>query len=439
MMKLVFLILMIPVLAQASGKECDLERKKINQEAPHAPRSLSAKETEAFDALHRSLCANLKTPNRFFRGFRAHPGPPYKAAYLWDTAFISQVWMYWDPTIAQELMKYLMRFQKKDGMVKHAVLEIVIKPFAYSNSQPPLLSWATWRIFERSKDLEFLVHMYPKLVRYQNWLRSNRRHSDGLYFWKHPYESGIDNSPRFSNRDESRFEDTTKMAAVDMSSYVALSLEALEMIARELGMELEALDYRHEYESLKVTMNEKLWDHVDQTYYDWDYSKDDFIRMNTISNFTPMVAGVSGPAQSMSLSIRLTDPAQYNTRIPFPSVARNDEHFLKDMWRGPVWINMAYLGVLGLERTGFKAEAAEMARKIVRGVYETYHTEGSFYEFYDPDRYDIRELDRKKGNWWKKLTLGSKPVKDFVGWTGLANTLVFEYGDEWAYPNDLLE
>jgi neutral trehalase len=273
--------------------------------------------------------------------------------------------------------------------------------------------------------------MYSKLVKYQNWLRTNRRHGDGLYFWKHPYESGIDNSPRFSNRDESKFEDTTKMAAVDMSSYIALSLEALESIARELGLEHEAFEHRREYEELKVLMNEKLWDEEDQTYYDWDYSKSAFIRMNTISNFTPLVAGISNASQSLALAMRLFDTSEYNTLIPFPSVARNDEHFLKDMWRGPVWINMAYLSVLGLRRTGFTQQASGMARALVKGVYETYHNEGSFYEFYDPDRYDIVELDRKKGNWWKKLTLGAKPVKDFVGWTGLANTLVFEFGADW--------
>jgi hypothetical protein len=42
------------------------------------------------------------------------------------------------------------------------------------------------------------------------------------------------------------------------------------------------------------------------------------------------------------------------------------------------------------------------------------------------------ELRRKKGNLWKRLTLGSKPVKNFVGWSGLANTLVMEYGAEWS-------
>jgi glycogen debranching enzyme len=431
MFKLILIVLLMPVFAYGKNKECDVARKGISQPAPAAPSFMLERESSAFRAMNNSLCKNLKTPNRFFRGYRAHPGPPYKAAYLWDTAFISQIWMYWDTNIAQELMKYLMRFQKKNGEVKHAVLELLVKPYAYSNSQPPLLSWATWRIFERSNDREFLSFMYSKLVNYQKWLRENRRHSDGLYFWKHPYESGIDNSPRFSNRDESKFEDTTKMAAVDMSSYIALSLEALESMARELGLEHEAIEHRREYEALKVVMNEKLWDEEDQTYYDWDYTKSSFIRMNTISNFTPMVAGITDARQSLALAIRLTDPQQYNTRIPFPSVARNDALFIKDMWRGPVWINMAYLAVLGLKRTGFTEQASGMARALVTGIYETYHNEGSFYEFYDPDRYDIKELDRKKGNLWKKLTLGSKPVKNFVGWTGLANTLVFEFGEDW--------
>lgn len=431
MVKLVWLVLILPLMTLAAGPKCNLAKKGITHSMPEAPHFLSSRDQAAFDALHVSLCKNLKTPNRFFRGYRSHPGPPYKAAYLWDTAFIAQIWMYWDTNIAQELMKYLMRFQKRDGMVKHAVLELLVKPYAYSDSQPPLLSWATWRIFERSRDREFLQHMYPKLVRYQDWLRASRRHPDGLYFWKHPYESGIDNSPRFSNTDESRFEDTTKMAAVDMSAYTALSLEALASIALELGFDHESFGYRSEYEELKRVMNEKLWDAQDQTYYDWDYRKGDFIRMNTISNFTPLVAGISDAGQSLALALRLMDPAQYNTRIPFPSVARNDEHFIKDMWRGPVWINMAYLSVLGLKRVGFEEQASSMSRAIVTGIYETYHTEGSFYEFYDPDRFDIKELDRKKGNWWKQLTLGSKPVKEFVGWTGLANTMVFEFGESW--------
>jgi len=201
MKRLIIVLILIPMTLQAKIKTCSWDKKQVAREMPLSPINLSGPESEAYQALFHSLCHNLKVPNHFYRGFRSHPGPPYKAAYLWDTAFISQVWMYWDTGIAQELLKYLFRFQKKNGMVKHAVLEILVKPYPYSNSQPPLLAWAAWRIYERSKDKAFLSEIYPKLVKYQDWLRRERRNQEGLYFWKHPYESGIDNSPRFSNTD----------------------------------------------------------------------------------------------------------------------------------------------------------------------------------------------------------------------------------------------
>jgi hypothetical protein len=92
---------------------------------------------------------------------------------------------------------------------------------------------------------------------------------------------------------------------------------------------------------------------------------------------------------------------------------------------------MAYYGVVGVDRYGYHREAAMLAKKISMGVFETWKNRGTFYEFYDPERYDIKELNRKKGNIWKQIQLGSKPVDHFAGWTALANTLVLEYGPSW--------
>lgn len=423
-MKGIFAILFMLNFAWAGG----CSKKQIETPIPAFPVSLEKNDgwKEAYEDVYRVLCNNLKTPNNFFRGYRAHPGPPYKAAYLWDTAFISLVWVQWEPKVAEELIHYILRFQKPNGKIHHAVVEILVKPHAYSESQPPLLSWAAWEIYEKSKNIEFLKATYPKLKKYHEWLMKERMNSEGLFFWKHPYESGIDNSPRFSNRDESRTEDTTKMAAVDFSSYMALSMESLEKISHELHLERDAEIFRTQYQSLKTRMNKRLWNEADGTYYDWDYRKNDFIKMETISNITPMIAGIPDEKQASRLMMKIMDEKVYNTKIPFPSVARNSSLFIKDMWQGPVWINMAYVGILGVKRYGYKQEARTLSRKLVAGVYETWKNQGYFYEFYDPDRYDIKELHRKKGNLWKKITLGSKPVKNFVGWTGLVNVLVLE-------------
>ncbi len=428
-----FLTFSILLYAGVVSSKCDFIRKGVSHVPPQLPVHLRSNVWQAgFDEVHDGLCRNLRSPSRFFPGFRAHPGPPYKSAYLWDTAFISQIWMHWDPKIAEELIKYVLKFQKKDGKIHHAVLELVVKPYPYSESQPPLLAWASWRIFEKSGDKKFLEQSYDKLKKYHEWMNRNRKNAEGLYFWIHPYESGIDNSPRFSNASESYKANTKKMAAVDLASYMGLSMEALAKMARVLGKPQDETAFLKEYEDLKLLVNKKHWHAEDGTYYDWDYSTSQFVRMNTISNLTPMVAGFASTAQATELMKHVMDPLRYNTLMPFPSVAKNDPSYSKDMWRGPVWVNMAYLGVLGVERYGYHKEASELARRVVLGIYETYHQENYIFEFYDPERYDIVELWRKKGNLWKRLTLGSKPVKNFVGWSGLANTLVMEYGAEWS-------
>ena len=407
--------------------------KGVARSYPRFPSEVSRGEghEEAYDRIFQKLCMNLKTPNRFFRGYRSHPGPKYKAAYLWDTAFISQVWRHWDPRIAQELMKYLLRFQESSGMIHHAVLEILIKPYPYAHSQPPLVAWASWRIFEKSGDVNFLREVYPGLKKYHEWLNRNRRHPDGLYFWIHPYESGIDNSPRFSNRSESWKDDTTQMAAVDMSSYMAMSMESLSKMAHILGLRDDEKEFSSEYAYLKNMMNLKLWDEQEGTYFDFDYRKNALIKIDTVSNFTPMVAGISDEHQAARLLQRAMNPLQYNTLIPFPSVSKSDPFYSKDMWRGPVWINLAYLGILGLDRYGYHKEASLLAKKTAVGIFETMKNLGNIYEFYDPERYDQKELTRKKGNLWKQIQLGSKPVKDFAGWSALSNTLVLEFGKDW--------
>jgi hypothetical protein len=431
-----YLVIFIFIINLAHGKECNFERKGISVSPPPLKTNIVLEDNwkEAYQDVFNILCHNLKKPDPFFRGYRAHPGPPYKAAYLWDTAFITQVWLHWDTRIAEELIHYVLKFQKPSGKIHHAVVEIVVKPHAYSESQPPLLSWATWRIYKKSGNLEFLKKVYPQLKLYHQWLMNERQHKDGLFFWAHPYESGIDNSPRFSTRSENKFEDTTKMAAVDLSSYMALSMESLSFIAAELGQLQDKKEFSAQYTKLRNLINEKLWDSTRGMYFDWSYTTESFIHIETISNLTPMVAGIPDRVQAKKMMDKIIDPNYYNTTIPFPSVARNEQSFVKDMWRGPVWINMAYLGVLGVDRYAFKHEARYLARKIVKGIFETWNNTGKFYEFYDPDRFDIKELHRKKGNLWKKITLGSKPVKDFVGWTGLANSLLIEFGEEFPKP-----
>ena len=83
----------------------------------------------------------------------------------------------------------------------------------------------------------------------------------------------------------------------------------------------------------------------------------------------------------------LLDPDRFWTPVPPPSVSAEDPGFsrsdrfllLRRYWRGPTWINAAWLVWLGLVRLGYDVEAAEMARRIGGAV----HGAG-LREYYDP-------------------------------------------------------
>jgi glycogen debranching enzyme len=63
-----------------------------------------------------------------------------------------------------------------------------------------------------------------------------------------------------------------------------------------------------------------------------------------------------------------------------PTFSRRD-HFLllRRYWRGPTWLNAAWLLWLGLVRLGYQDEATEMANRIGRTV-----AREGLREYYDP-------------------------------------------------------
>ncbi len=381
---------------------------------------------EGFAAVNATLFLNLQTPDVLSSVRYAHPAPSFHGVFLWDSAFIAQVWKHWDLRTAEEVTRAVIDLRDGDRL-QHVVADITQSAF----TQPPLLAWSMDLLHqwsgESNEEDEFITHAFPVLDAYNRWLDANRRHASGLYFWAHPYESGIDNSPRFSTADERRFNDTRGLAAPDLCAYVVLQNEALARMARSLGLAHQSASFEQKAESIRCKVNEYLWNAEEGLYQDRDFNTGEFVQTKTIASLLPLWAGIPNGAQAERLLEHVLDPEGFNSTIPFPTVALNDAQFSKDMWRGPVWVNTSFGVILGLQRYGFAQQAAEAAFRLVDGVYRTFAATRRLYEYYDPHKFDIDELSRKRGNWWKFLTLGSKPCPEFVGWTGLVNCLVIEH------------
>jgi hypothetical protein len=405
-----------------------LKTKSIDIPSPelHVSRGGQNEKTwsHGFTSIYASLFLNLRNPNDFSALRHAQPAPPFRAIYLWDSAYIADVWKWWDPSVAWDTLNAVLRLRDGDRLQHYA------SEFAKSRfTQPPLLAWSIGRL-ARTVDAEtrraWFEEAYAPLRAYHLWLYMHRALPNGLFAWAHPYESGVENAPRFSSRDERRLDNTRTVAAPDLCAYVVLQCEALATMARCLGHDDHAAAYVHQAGVLRAKVNDFLWDDRRGLYFDRDVQSQRFIRTRTIASLLPLWAGIPDQQQAERLLGYVLDPEQFNTLIPLPSVALSDPQFERDMWRGPVWINTAYSVIEGLKRYGFHAAVSNLAYRLCDGVYRTFDQAGHFYEFYDPTAIGIEHLARKRGNRWKRVSLGGKPVADFVGWTGLVNTLVIE-------------
>ncbi|MFP4077483.1 MAG: MGH1-like glycoside hydrolase domain-containing protein [Halochromatium sp.] len=403
-----------------------LRRKGIETPPPHLRVAGHAQATcfeRGFAEVYALLFANLQQADLLSPTRYAIPGPAFRGVYLWDSAFIARVWRWWDADVAAEILRAVIDLRDGDRL-QHVVTEFHQSRY----TQPPLIAWSVLGIVDalaQERGQALLEDVYEPLRRYQAWLESHRQLANGLYAWAHPYESGVENAPRFSNTDESALRDTRAIGATDFSSYVLLQLEALAQMAQRLDQGSAAAAFAAKAATLRARIDEQLWDEAAGLYLDRDGAGIP-IRIATIASLMPLWAGVADHDRAARLVQQLTDPDRFGTPIPLPSVARNEPSFEKDMWRGPVWINTAYAVVQGLLRYDRQREAGEIAFRLCQAVYGVFEGERRIYEFYDPDVPHTQALRRKNGNWWKALTLGRGPQREFVGWTGLVNNLLLE-------------
>ena len=277
------------------------------------------------------------TPNRL----------PHRWLWLWDSVFHSLGNFVLDHTLARDSLLSALDAQRDDGFMAH-----LARPnFTSDVTQPPLLAWGALRYYER-------WHVNTN---------SENCRAD---------ESGMDNSPRF--------DDVSSMDCLDFSCFMLNEAEAMSGICAVLKNGDEKL-WRETADELKKRINEYLWDEEDGYYYDRLPAGGAFHKVKSAASFLPLFVGACTEETASMISEKLKDEKTFSTYLPLPSVARNDESFSLDMWRGAVWVNYNYMISTGLKRYGYMEQAGTIIRATVNEISRFYHTDGVIYEMYDPD------------------------------------------------------
>jgi hypothetical protein len=352
---------------------------------------------EAIDRL-RSMCERTLRQN-WVEGTRESDGTAYAYTrpspghypwqWYWDSCFAAAVWRRFDPARARDELESLLAAQREDGFIGHTIFWAG-RPTGYrrltynvislsdpmtSSIQPPLLAWA-WRIAVGDPT------EVEGIARHHEWLAANRDvDGDGLIWILQPDESGLDDSPQFDPIWRGRAHcrpgfvglvRRNRRLGYDLRKVMrAGGPVCCEVMTNVLyGLSRLALGQP----SLTPTIVERMYDPERGLF--WPLARPG-LKSRPPLTWTAL-SPLALPDLPEEIGRRLVeehllDPARFWLEFPIASVSADSPSFsLRDKtlhgfrryWRGPTWINAAWLVWLGLLRLGYTEEAAELARRL---------------------------------------------------------------------------
>ena len=300
----------------------------------------------------------------------------YVGVWQWDAYFHALAYRHVHKRLAQDQIRIVLDHQQEDGMIPDAVhdegaITHLNYPVEADVTKPPLLAWVAYKLYEQDGDREFLDEIYEPILRWNNWwFDKNDLDGNGLCEYQHPYSSGLDDSPLW--------EEGMPVESPDLNTYLYLQQEALAKIARVIGR----YDDAELWQARALAMAERLVDHAwdEESGFFWASRNRSRVNVRTPFNLFPLITGQLPARISDRLVAHLTDENQFWSRYPVPTVAMDDPKYVPNqMWRGPTWVNVNYLLIEGLQRSGYKVLAHELRKRtldLICGqddIYEYYH------------------------------------------------------------------
>jgi hypothetical protein len=345
---------------------------------------------------------------------RPSPGR-YRWQWYWDSCFAAIAWRHFEPARSRAELGTLLAAARPNGFIGHTIFweHPVSAPrslfynvinrddFMTATIQPPALAFA-WRVTVGDPALE------PRIVAHHEALVADRDlEGDGLLWILQPDESGLDASPQFDpiwgeraqgrpgflelvrrNR-ERGFQIQAVRADGDpvvceVLTNVIHGLSRMALGLPSITSALIARCYEEEKALFLPAVIPALGQRVPVTW----------------AALSPLALPDLPEEIGHRLAEHLFDERRFWSSVPVPSVALDEpsfslrEHFdgLRRYWRGPTWVNSAWLVWRGLVRLGYEEQAATLARAIT----DTVAREG-LREFYDP--HDGRGMGAKDFAW----------------------------------------
>jgi hypothetical protein len=366
----------------------------------------------------RTLTASWTTGERDGVAFAyTRPSPSrYPWQWYWDSCFAAVAWRHLDPARARRELETLLAAARPDGFIGHTIFwkgRIVGARRVYYNVlrpddpmtstiAPPALAWA-WRIAVGDPAQE------PGIVAHHDAVQRERDlDGDGLLWLLAPDESGLDASPQFDPIWGARAQGTYGFVSlVRRNRRLGFRIDAVRDAGGPIVCEV-LTNVLHGLSRLALG-RPSITDALIARCYDKRSGL--FLPdarpapRRAIPVTWAALAPLALPDLPEAIGRRLVeqhllDAKCFWTPAAPPSVSLDEpsfslrEHFwgLRRYWRGPTWVNSAWLVWIGLLRLGYTAQADQLVAGIAGAV-----AGSGLREFYNP--FDGRGMGARDFAW----------------------------------------
>jgi alpha,alpha-trehalase len=186
-------------------------------------------------------------------------------------------------------------------------------------------------------------------------------------------ESGFDVSFRFGPFGSA----TQQYAPVCLNSLLYKTEKDLEQISRWLGHTSDADAWSKKAEVRKKLITRYLWDQQHGTFFDYKFTTGQLSSYRYATMFYPLWAGLATPAQAKAVDGNLKGFEQ-------PGGLPMSVEDTGAQWDSPYgWGNIEMLGIEGLRRYGFNADADRISYNFLSTVAENFRRDGNIREKYN--------------------------------------------------------
>lgn len=327
-----------------------------------------------------TLLTNWRSKGKDILHDGVFPSVNYQGFYgvwSWDSWKQAAALACFDPELAKENIRSMFDYQDDQGMVADCIYADK-KENNWRDTKPPLAAWAVWTVYQQSKDIAFIRQLYPKLVQYHLWWYRNRDHDqNGLCEYGSTdgtriaaaWESGMDNAVRFDSAVMVKNNDgawSLNQESVDLNAYLYAEKVFLSKLAAALGKNKASLKWKKQSVGLAAAVRQYFFDKSGGYYYDKTLGEQRQLKVEGPEGWIPLWAGIATKKQALGVKNIMADTAKFYTKVPLPTLTADHWKFdpLDGYWRGPVWLDQFYFGIVGLKNYSYHALTDKLLDKL---------------------------------------------------------------------------